>query len=157
MKFFKNKKGFTLVELVVVIAILGILAGIAIPRFMDATASARGAKIVADMRTIDSSIMMYSAASGKDATTVTVNATGAPLTPSYLAAWPVPPSGDATIVATDKTEYKINTDAASYTVVAGRCEITGATGTNAAAVNGKSIDEIVNKAPAAAPAAGGGA
>ena len=29
MKFFKNKKGFTLVELVVVIAILGILAGIA--------------------------------------------------------------------------------------------------------------------------------
>ena len=65
MKFFKNKKGFTLVELVVVIAILGILAGIAIPRFMDATASARGAKIVADMRTIDSSIMMYSAASGK--------------------------------------------------------------------------------------------
>lgn len=50
--FIKNQKGFTLVELVVVIAILGILAGLAIPRFMDATASARGARIVADMRTI---------------------------------------------------------------------------------------------------------
>ncbi|WP_418809106.1 type IV pilin protein, partial [Phascolarctobacterium faecium] len=35
--FIKNRKGFTLVELVVVIAILGILAGLAIPRFMDAT------------------------------------------------------------------------------------------------------------------------
>ncbi|WP_418312002.1 type IV pilin protein, partial [Phascolarctobacterium faecium] len=40
MNFTKNRKGFTLVELVVVIAILGILAGLAIPRFMDATTNA---------------------------------------------------------------------------------------------------------------------
>src|SRR5574344_1939679 len=64
MKSLKSNKGFTLIELVVVIAILGILAGIAIPRFMDATATARGAKIVADLRTIDSAIMMYNAKTG---------------------------------------------------------------------------------------------
>jgi prepilin-type N-terminal cleavage/methylation domain-containing protein len=64
MKLFSSKKGFTLIELVVVIAILGILAGIAIPRFLDATATARGAKIVADMRTIDSAIMVYNAKTG---------------------------------------------------------------------------------------------
>lgn len=46
-------------ELVVVIAIIGILAGMAIPRFLDATASARGAKVVADMRTIQSAEMIY--------------------------------------------------------------------------------------------------
>lgn len=56
--FIKNQKGFTLVELVVVIAIIGILAGMAIPRFLDATASARGAKVVADMRTIQSAEMI---------------------------------------------------------------------------------------------------
>ena len=65
MNFTKNQKGFTLVELVVVIAIIGILAGIAVPRFLDATASARGAKIVADMRTIQSAEMIYYAKNAK--------------------------------------------------------------------------------------------
>ncbi len=39
----KAEKGFTLVELVVVIAILGILASFAFPRFMDLQAAARAA------------------------------------------------------------------------------------------------------------------
>lgn len=50
----KKLKGFTLIELVIVIAILGILAGIAIPRFIDTTEAARGAKLLGDMRTIES-------------------------------------------------------------------------------------------------------
>lgn len=40
-----NSKGFTLIELVVVIIILGILAAVALPRFMDATKDAHRAAV----------------------------------------------------------------------------------------------------------------
>lgn len=41
----KNSKGFTLIELVVVIVILGILAAVALPRFINATKDAHRAAV----------------------------------------------------------------------------------------------------------------
>src|SRR3989338_7362704 len=43
MKITGNKSGFTLIELVMVIAILGILSAVALPRFYDLQGSARDA------------------------------------------------------------------------------------------------------------------
>ena len=48
----KNQKGFTLIELIVVIAILGILAAIAIPRLAGFTDRANSSAVVAEAKTI---------------------------------------------------------------------------------------------------------
>ena len=53
------KKGFTLIELMVVIAIIGILSAIALPRFTDLTASAKVAQVQGNLANLRTAIGMF--------------------------------------------------------------------------------------------------
>ena len=63
MKKIRNQKGFTLIELVLVIVVLGILAAVAVPRFITLTTAARTASVNGMAGAVRSAVSLASNAS----------------------------------------------------------------------------------------------
>jgi prepilin-type N-terminal cleavage/methylation domain-containing protein len=64
-KIQSNRGGFTLVEIMIVVAIIALLAAIAVPNFLRARKRAQATRVLQDLRMVDSAIDQYAIENNK--------------------------------------------------------------------------------------------
>jgi prepilin-type N-terminal cleavage/methylation domain-containing protein len=65
LRLFPSRRGFTLVEIMIVVAIIALLASIAVPGFLRARKRSQASRIINDLRLIDSAVDMYAIENNK--------------------------------------------------------------------------------------------
>lgn len=83
-----KKSGYTLIELVVVIAIIGVLLSMSLAGMNGARTRSRDARRVADLRTIQSALELYAASEPSRSYPLTLNE----LLPKYIGSLPTDPT-----------------------------------------------------------------
>jgi prepilin-type N-terminal cleavage/methylation domain-containing protein len=112
MKTNSKQQGFTLVEIMIVVLIIGILLAIAIPNFVQAREASRAKSCVANLKQIDSAKQQW-AMDTKQAAGATPAQTD--LEPTYVKSYPACPSGGSYTLGSMSTTPS--------------CSVTGASGT----------------------------
>ena len=84
----RNRKGFTLVEIMIVVAIIGLLAAIAIPNFIKARDTALKNACIGNLKQIQGAIQLYAMDNGKKAGDAVTGGANSDLVPNYIKVWP---------------------------------------------------------------------
>jgi type IV pilus assembly protein PilA len=114
-KMLRNKKGFTLIELMIVVAIIGILAAIAIPNFMNYQCKAKQSEAKSALGSIKTQQVAYFA--------------------EY----------DTFATSTDQVGFSIDSDARYTYSIAAATPTTNFTATATANINGNTDTWIINR------------
>lgn len=113
-KIRNNKAAFTLVEIMIVVAIIGLLAALAIPGFVKARKQSQGRRILNDVRQMDAAIDQWALETGQtDGATINTTLAGSYLKTAWKSndllgnpfgpASPVVGTNQITIATTTKT------------------------------------------------------
>ncbi len=99
MNRIRKSKGFTLVEIMIVVLIIGILLAIAVPNFIQARNTSRTRTCIANLRQIEAAKEQWAMETNQASTATPVQAN---LMPTYMKSWPACPAGGTyTIAAVD--------------------------------------------------------
>ena len=124
MKTIKKQKGFTLVEIMIVVLIIGILLAIAVPNFVKARQNSRLQTVIGNLKQLESAKQQWAMDKGKVSGDTPVEAD---LAPTYMQKWPSGPvgaktdyaagtvSGEATFKSKTITDFQAADPAAAIT------------------------------------------
>lgn len=107
-----NKKGFTLVEIMIVVVIIGLLAAMAIPAFQKVRTTSQDKAITNNLRQVASAAQQYMLENGATQAVATTDLYG---TDKYISTAPSAVRGETYAFTIGATDSSITTGSITYT------------------------------------------